>query len=304
MHLDYALMNTSMINISQYMRTSSQKIQNHLESLLCEQDSATAQLFAAARYALQGGKHVRPILALTTVELMGGNVEQGLSAICALECIHTYSMIHDDLPCMDNDDYRRGRLTVHRQFTEGHAVLTGDFLLTYAFEILARDEFLTAEQKVQLMHSLAYHSGAKGMIGGQIMDLASQNQSISIETLNDLHNKKTGALITAALEFGAIISNATEHERVCLSKFGAAIGLTFQIIDDILDVTESEAKHGRSVSSDIVNGKATYVSLLGIEQAQICANHYYQQALQALAPLKQDVSNLISLADFILHRKH
>lgn len=293
-----------MTDLPTYLRTQSELIELHLEKLIPARHGATQQLFEAARYAvLGGGKRLRPILTLATVDMLGGSIEAALTPACAVEMIHCYSLIHDDLPCMDDDDYRRGKLTVHRRYNEGHAVLTGDFLLTYAFDVLASCPLLTPEKKVQLMAILAKKSGAEGMIGGQVMDIASEGQKITLDTLQLLHRQKTGALLTAAIEFGGIVSNASPSQLEHLRAFGENIGLAFQIVDDILDVTSSEAKHGRAVSSDVANGKSTYVTLLGLEQAKAYAQQFYQQALQALKPFPRS-SQLKDIADYIVQRNH
>lgn len=292
-------------DIAHYLHTQSQIIEKELERLIPLRHGPYQDLFEAARYALLGGgKRLRPILTLTTTRMLEGDVQLALTPACTLELIHTYSMIHDDLPCMDNDDYRRGKLTVHKKYSEGHAVLTGDFLLTYAFEVLATTPHLNADKKGQLIATLAQRSGSDGMIGGQVMDLACEGKKIPLETLRLLHRNKTAALITAAVEFGGIISNATPPQLDCLRQFGEAIGLAFQVVDDILDVTSSQTKHGRTIASDIRNEKSTYVSLLGIEQAQSYALNFYHQAIKSLKSLPYDTSLLVSLADFVLKRKH
>jgi geranylgeranyl diphosphate synthase type II len=292
-------------DIANYIQTQGQIIDKELDRLVPMRHGPHQQLFEAARYVLLGGgKRLRPILTLTTTHILEGDPNLALIPACTLEMIHTYSMIHDDLPCMDNDDYRRGKLTLHRKYSEGLAILTGDFLLTYAFEVLAVDRHLNADKKTQLIAILARQSGSEGMIGGQIMDLAYEGKKISLDALRLLHRNKTAALITAALEFGGIISNAPPNQLDCLRQFGEYIGLAFQVVDDILDVTLSHAKHGKAVASDIRNEKSTYVSLLGIEQAQSYALNFYNQAVKALAPLPYDTSLLVGLADFILRRKH
>lgn len=292
-------------DISSYLESQSQIIEQELERLVPVRQGPCQELFDSARYALlNGGKRLRPIFTLATTKMLQGDPDLALTPGCTLELIHTYSMIHDDLPCMDNDDYRRGKLTVHKKYSEGHAVLTGDFLLTYAFEILATHPHLDGHKKSQLIATLARQSGSDGMIGGQVMDLAYEGKKVSLEILQLIHRNKTGALITAAIEFGGIISNASSAQLESLRQFGEAIGLAFQVIDDILDVTSSEIKHGRAIASDICNEKSTYVSLLGIEEAQSYALHFYNQAIQALASLPHDTSLLLGLANFILHRKH
>jgi geranylgeranyl diphosphate synthase type II len=292
-----------MTEITRYLEVQSQLIEQHLDRLVPMRHGPHQHLFEAARYALLGGgKRLRPILALTTTQMLGGNLSHALSPACTLEMIHTYSLIHDDLPCMDNDDYRRGKLTVHKKYSEGHAVLTGDFLLTHAFEVLATDQHLPAEKKAQLIAILARQSGGEGMIGGQVMDLAYEGKKITLDTLRLLHRNKTAALITASIEFGGVLGNASPSCLDCLRQFGESIGLAFQIVDDILDVTSSQAKHGRS--SDLMNEKSTYVSLLGLEQAWAYALNFYNQAVKTLKPLPYDTSLLIGLADFIVQRKH
>lgn len=293
-----------MTDIAHYLQTQSQIIERELERLVPLHHGPYQQLFDSSRYALLGGgKRLRPILTLTTARILGSDPAPALTPACTLELIHTYSMIHDDLPCMDNDDYRRGKLTVHKKYSEGHAVLTGDFLLTYAFEILATDPHLNGERKSELIATLARRSGSDGMIGGQVMDLAYEGKKIPLEVLRLLHRNKTAALITAAIEFGGIISNAPPAHLDALRQFGEAIGLAFQVIDDILDVSSSEAKHGRAIASDIRNQKSTYVSLLGIEQAHAYALNFYQQAIKSLKSLPYDTSLLVALADYIIKRK-
>lgn len=294
-----------MADIACYLQAQSQIIEQELNRLVPVRHGPYQHLFESARYALLGGgKRLRPILTLTTTRMLEGDPQLALIPACTLELIHAYSMIHDDLPCMDNDDYRRGKLTVHRKYSEGHAVLTGDFLLTYAFEVLATHPHLSPDKKSQLIATLAHRSGSEGMIGGQVMDLAYEGKKVPLDTLRLLHCNKTAALITAAIEFGGIISNATTSQMDCLRQFGEAIGLAFQVIDDILDVTSSQTKHGKAIASDIRNEKSTYVSLLGIDHAQAYALNFYNQAIKALKPLSYDTSLLIGLADFILQRKY
>ncbi|MFI0435197.1 MAG: polyprenyl synthetase family protein [Parachlamydiaceae bacterium] len=290
------------LDIRHYLQTQHQMIEQELNRLVPIRGAPYDILFESARYVLLGGgKRLRPTLTLATTRALQGNPDLALTPACTLELIHTYSMIHDDLPCMDNDDYRRGKLTLHKKYNEGYAVLTGDYLLTYAFEILATDPHLSTEKRLQLIQTLAQRSGSDGMIGGQVMDLRYEGKNIELEDLRLLHHNKTGALITAAVEFGGIVANATSVQMNQLRQFGQALGLAFQIVDDILDVTSSEAKHGKIVASDVVNHKSTYVSLLGIEQAKKCAEQMYHQALDSLKELPYDTSLLVGLADFGLN---
>lgn len=292
-------------DISTYLSSHIHLIEKELDQLIPSRAGPYQQIFESARYAiLGGGKRLRPILALTTVQMFGGNVHAALRPACSLELIHTYSMIHDDLPGMDNDDYRRGKLTVHKKYTEGLAILTGDYLLTYAFEVLSRDPHLTAETKVKLIDTLASRCGSDGMIGGQVMDLTFGGKSISIDSLRLLHHNKTASLITASIDFGSILSQAEPSHMANLRQFGESIGLAFQVVDDILDITTSEAKHGKAIASDIRNDKTTYATLLGLEQAKTYANQLFNQALLSLKPLPFDTSLLENLAKFMIDRTH
>jgi geranylgeranyl diphosphate synthase type II len=290
------------IDIQSYIKSKALLIEQKLNSLTPEESGPIKTLFDAARYSLLGGgKRMRPLLLMATVEMLGGNLESSLSSACALEMIHTYSMIHDDLPCMDNDDFRRGKPSLHRAFPEAHAVLAGDFLLTYAFETIAKEPLLEDQQKVKLISLLAHHSGGHGMIGGQIMDIEAEN--VDLEKLQLIHRYKTGALLMAALEMGGIICKATDHEISQLRSFGSAIGLAFQIVDDVLDVTSSEQKHGKAHSSDATNNKQTYASLLGIEAAKEKAHSLVKNAKVTLSSLPYSSEVLCNLADFIVYRK-
>lgn len=294
-----------MSDIAGYLKSQSQVIDNHLEQLVPIHHGLYQQLFEAARYSLLGGgKRLRPILAITTTKMLAGDVQTALSPACTLEIVHTYSLIHDDLPCMDDDDFRRGQPTLHKKYSEGHAVLTGDYLLTYAFEVLATAPHISPEKKVKLIGTLAKKIGSDGMIGGQVMDLAYEGKKINLDTLRLLHRNKTGALITAAMEFGGILGNANETQMEHLRHFGENIGLAFQIVDDILDVTSSQIKHGKKVSSDLINEKSTYVKLLGLEQSQVYAQDLYNKAINSLKVFGDQAAILIALADFIIHRKH
>lgn len=292
------------MDIEQYLQSKRRLIDHQLDILVPENDAPFNQLFKAARYSLLGnGKRLRPILALATCETLGGSEEMALAPVCALELVHAYSLIHDDLPCMDNDDFRRGKPTLHKVFPEGHALLAGDFLLTFAFELLATAPRLTNEQKVKLISILAQKSGSQGMIAGQLMDIEAVEKEISLDLLRYIHQFKTGALITASVEFGAILANASEIQMNILSQFAKEIGLAFQIIDDVLDVTSSEQKHGKTVASDVINKKTTYVALLGLEQSRSTAIKLLESAVHKLKQLSLNTSLLANLAKMIVHRQ-
>ncbi len=289
------------MNLQKYYAEKASLINKRLDELVAEKELPHDLLFKAARYSLLApGKRLRPILAIAVVEMLGGESEMAVTPACALEMIHAYSLIHDDLPCMDNDDFRRGRPTLHKAYSEGLAVLAGDFLLTYAFEVLTTCPEITAEQQVQLVKTLARGSGGDGMIGGQVLDIASANQKIDLERLQLIHAKKTGALITTAVEFGGILARASTEETPLLRKYGENLGLAFQIVDDILDVTQSKAKHGNAVSSDIRNNKTTYVSLLGLEQSGRAAKKLIEEALYSLSKLSGDTAALVAIAKAVV----
>lgn len=284
------------MDLNHYLSEKCTLIEQHLNLLVPEQSVPFNQLYRAARYSLiGGGKRLRPVLTLATTEMLGGDIQQALSPACALEILHTYSLIHDDLPCMDDDDFRRGKPSLHKAFPESHAVLTGDFLLTFAFEVLSEAPQLSAEQKTELIRCLAKNSGAHGMIGGQIMDIEAEGKTIDLITLQAIHENKTGAMIAASIQFGAIIANASLQTRQLLTQFGKKIGLVFQIVDDILDVTTKRA-------SDAANHKSTYASILGLKKAQALATSITEEAVQILAQLPFNTTLLYQLATHLIKR--
>jgi len=294
-----------MPDLSGYLKVHLEAIEQRLEQLVPVHHGTDFLLYEAVRYSLLGaGKRIRPILTLAVTESLGCDVRKALTAASALELVHTYSLVHDDLPCMDNDDYRRGKLSLHRKYNEGIALLAGDFLLTRAFEVIAADTTLNSDQRVQLISLLARAGGGVGMIGGQVMDVSFDKKKASFDDLILLHRKKTGALIEASVEFGCIIAEAQAHQLMAFRHFAENIGLAFQIIDDVLDVTSSETKHGRVIGSDQANGKTTFATLLGVERAKEYANTHLQEAIKAIKPLHIDASKLIALAHFITHRQH
>ena len=255
-------------------------INHRLSELLSTPSLPQGELFEAAKYSLLApGKRLRPLFVLSILKGYSTSLEMGLDPACAIEMIHTYSLIHDDLPCMDNDDLRRGRPTLHKVYPEGLAVLTGDFLLTYAFEVLSMSKKITLMQKLDLIKILSKRSGAKGMIGGQVVDLASEGQSIGWDTLHFMHLHKTAALFTACFEFGAVICDAPKNDRLLLMECGQALGVAFQIIDDLID-GPLEGK-----SSDLTKEKATSVSMLGMQKAEEKARLLIEQATLGIKKL-------------------
>lgn len=295
---------TSSQSTTSYMQEQSRVIHRQLEQLMASDPTAYASLYTAASYSLlSGGKRLRPILVLASTEALGGDANAALIPACALEMIHTYSMIHDDLPCMDNDDFRRGKPTLHRVYDEAVALLAGDLLLTYPFELLAEAPDLSIEQRLELIRLLARASGGHGMIGGQVMDIQQKAECMTDRSLEAMHRRKTGALLTAALEFGAVIAQATSEIRQQLTLFGQNIGLAYQIIDDVLDITASEHKHGRKIASDHLNGKKTYATLLGVPQAKQKAETLLKQSLEILNGLALKTCHLQELAKLLVYRE-
>ncbi|MBA3603914.1 MAG: polyprenyl synthetase family protein [Parachlamydiaceae bacterium] len=292
------------MSLNEHFQEYSTLIEHHLENLIHVSNMPYRQLFSAARYSvLGGGKRLRPILVLATVQALGGSIQHALSAASAVELVHTYSLIHDDLPCMDDDDFRRNKPSLHKAFSEAHAVLTGDYLLSYAFELLANDPHLQPEQKVKLVSLLAKGCGGNGMIGGQIMDIEAEGIAVDQATLECIHHHKTGALITASIAMGATVANGSEADMKALCSYGNDLGLAFQVMDDIIDVRSSLQKHGKAVSSDVINNKTTYVTLFGREKAESIAHQLGDSAKNHLKSVQGDTARLSELADLIIGRK-
>lgn len=275
-----------------------------LQELFREKEcSMQKSLFAAASHSLfPTGKLLRPLLCFAVAESYGVAPEAIVLPACSLEIVHTYSLIHDDLPCMDDDDFRRGKPSLHKVYTEGHAVLTGDFLLTFAFEILTKAPHLTDSQKLALITVLSQKGGSQGMIGGQNLDLSSTGRDIDWETLEKIHIGKTSALFQASLSFGAILANAPESDKALLEEFGKLLGLSFQIIDDVLDVTGNEKELGKPVGSDAKKQKVTAVGVLGLEKAKEYGNLLSEKAVNTLLKLSTSSPHLENLTKKLLHR--
>ncbi len=291
------------MNLAIFLEESRTVLEHKLEELLEEKQTSYHSLLDASRYAALGsGKRLRPILVLATAQVFGSDLDTALVPACAIELIHTYSLIHDDLPAMDDDDYRRGKPTVHNVFPESHAILAGDHLLTYAFELLSEAPGLTSDQKIQLIATLSKASGANGLIGGQVMDLESEGGTLSLDMLKEIHTRKTGALIQAAVLFGGIIGGATEEQLTALKEYSHDIGLAFQIIDDVLDITASEEKHGKHIGSDAINNKVTSATLLGIDKAKKYALQLLSSAQNHLVEMKQNTALLSELSECLVNR--
>jgi len=251
-----------------------------------------------------GGKRIRPVLALAAAEAVGGDPATILPAAVSLELIHTYSLIHDDLPAMDNDDYRRGRLSNHKVFGEANAILAGDALLTYAFELLANPGTSQPDRQLRIIREVAVAAGKDGMVGGQVADVAGEGKTLNIDEIEEIHKGKTGALLTVSARLGGILAGGTEPQVTALTDYAQALGLAFQIKDDILDVVGNSEMLGKPAGSDLRQGKATYVSLLGLEGAEQQLHAQIQKAQTALKPLDEGATFLNELAYFIEQRQH
>ena len=278
-----------------------------LAEYLPEEDILQADVITAMRYSLLGGgKRIRPVLVLEFCRICGGDEQIALPFACAVEMIHTYSLIHDDLPCMDDDDMRRGRPSNHKVFGEDTALLAGDALLTMAFETMLSDESVRlagAQRAAKAAGCLARAAGAHGMVGGQVIDLMSEGRSISLETLKKMDEGKTGALILASAQMGCVLAGADDKQIQAAESYARAIGLAFQIVDDILDVTGDAQTLGKPIGSDSGNNKCTYVSLMGLENAEKTVEELTAAAVEALSGLGGEAGYLISLAKKLAARK-
>ena len=280
---------------------------SHIQPQDARASDALAGLEDAVRYALQaGGKRIRPCLVYAAAQAAGnGNTDVAAldDAACAMELVHTYSLIHDDLPAMDNDDLRRGRPTLHKAFDEATAILVGDGLQALAFELLASANGLSAEARLQMVTVMAQAAGLGGMVGGQFVDIAATGSPLALVELQGLHALKTGALIRASLSLGGIAAGAPDADQAALEAFGAHLGLAFQVVDDILDVEGSAATLGKTGGKDAAAGKTTYVSLLGLEGARSAADALLADGLEALECFGDNANPLRDLARYIVQRQ-
>lgn len=281
-------------------------IEKQLLELLPTAPAMERQVIDAMRYALlAGGKRLRPFLVMQSASLFSIDEEHAIRVAAAIECLHTYSLIHDDLPAMDDDDLRRGKPTVHIKYDEATAILAGDALLTLAFEILADEKtHPDAEVRCDLIAALSRAAGAIGMVGGQMIDLKAENQPLPQDEIIRMQQMKTGALIVFSCKAGAILAKVTGERRDALAKYADNIGLAFQIVDDLLDVEGSSKDLGKTAGKDIEAGKATLVSLMGTEQARTYANELIEQAISEMQIFDNKADVLKSLAAYILNRAH
>lgn len=294
------------MDLNSYLKYRQQRIDTALDHHLPAEDTLPGRLHQAVRYSVfAGGKRLRPILMLAACEAVGGDTERVLPAACAMEMIHTYSLIHDDLPAMDDDDFRRGRPTCHKVYGDALAILAGDALLTEAFILLsgmAVDSQQSEDACRQAMHIVARCAGSRGMVGGQVVDMESEGKEIDLPTLEYIHTHKTGALILASVQVGALLGGANKTAYDALTRYAEAAGLAFQVADDILDIVGDQELLGKDVGSDEARGKATYPALLGLSVARQRARDLRDLALEGLTEFGETAEPLRQIAHYIVDR--
>lgn len=290
-------------DLAGFTQKASKAVDRALDHFLPSTSTKPATIHKAMRYSLfAGGKRMRPALCLAAAEACGGNWKDAFPMACAVECIHTYSLIHDDLPAMDDDDFRRGKPTNHKVFGEGVAVLAGDALLTQAFEILAQAKPIRKYPTAQLILELAKASGSLQLIAGQVADLEGEGQRLPLKELRYIHERKTSALLCASVRLGGMSAGCSAAQLKALTDFGYNVGLAFQIIDDILDVTQSTEKLGKTAGKDVAAQKATYPALLGLEASKKEAQRLTDRAFKALKVFRGRAQALEGLASYLLQR--
>jgi len=294
------------MDLKNYFEERLSRVDRLLDACLPKEDTLPASLHKAMRYSVfAGGKRIRPMLMIAACEAVGGDVAKVLPAACAMEMVHAYSLIHDDLPAMDDDDFRRGRPTNHKVFGEANAILAGDALLTEAFILLSNPESnrgVSAETLLRVIHLIGRCAGSLGMVAGQVVDMESEGTEVDLPTLEYIHTHKTGALILASIQTGALLGGGSEDALAALTRYGEASGLAFQLADDILDVVGDREVLGKDVGNDEARGKATYVALLGLEGARLRASELRDLAVAALAPLGERAEPLRRIAHYIVDR--
>ena len=294
------------MDLKTYLRTCQKQIDCALDRYLPKVNTKPATLHKAMRYSLfAGGKRLRPILCLAAAEACGGNVDDALPLACALECIHTYSLVHDDLPSMDNDDFRRGRPTCHKVFGDGIAVLAGDALLTVAFEIVSKAKPTLSYDISTLLREIAVAAGSQKLIAGQVADLEAEGKKVKRDQLQFIHENKTAAILKSSVRLGAMSANADARKLSAITRFGQRLGLAFQIIDDILDVTQTSEILGKSAGKDAAAKKATYPGVIGLQKSCEEARRLTRQAHNALSVFSSsDAEPLHALANYLLEREY
>lgn len=297
--------NASGFDIEAYLKDRAGVVERALDASVVDGNGPGAGLLEAMRYSLMaGGKRLRPILALAACEAVGGEMGDAMGLACALEMIHTYSLIHDDLPCMDDDDLRRGRPTNHKVYGEAMATLAGDGLLTDAFKVLARSSSnrVPASVVLNVVAELSEAAGSAGMVIGQAIDILSEGQATDLATLEYLHARKTGALFLASVRGGGLLGGGDRSQIDALTEYGRALGLAFQVIDDILDVEASAEQLGKRTHKDDAHGKVTYPALMGVEKSRAFAHELKNRAITALASFDQRAEPMRQLAAFVVER--
>ena len=291
--------------LSAYLKSTQRAVDSALKIYLPPPNTKPATIHRAMRYSIfAGGKRLRPILCIAAAESCGGRMENALPAACAVEMVHTYSLIHDDLPAMDNDDFRRGKPTNHKVYGEAVAILSGDALLTLAFEVLASAAPTRRYSIADQIRELAQASGSRALIAGQVADLEAEGKKITVAQLRFIHGAKTAALLTSSIRLGAISANATDIDLTALTIFAQNLGLAFQVIDDILDVTQTSEKLGKSAGKDVAAQKATFPAVLGLEKSRKEAHRLTNNSLAALEPLGNRAGRLRDLANHLLQREY
>ncbi len=290
-------------DLETFLRNGAEAVNAALDLFLPKPTVRPATIHKAMRYSLfAGGKRIRPSLVIASAEACGGFVEDALPAACAVECIHTYSLIHDDLPAMDDDDFRRGKPTNHKVFGEGIAVLAGDALLTSAFDIIAQAPASARYSVAMQVRELAEASGSLQLIAGQVADLEGEGKKLTVPQLRYIHERKTSALLRCSARLGGMSAGCTAAQLAALSDFGYHVGLAFQVIDDILDVTQTSEKLGKTAGKDVEAEKATYPSIVGLEKSRRIAQQLTARAFAALKPLGKRAEALNAIAEFLLKR--
>ncbi|HWQ92986.1 MAG TPA: farnesyl diphosphate synthase [Clostridia bacterium] len=293
----------SSFNLESFLTQTSTAVNQALDRFLPSASTRPGTIHKAMRYSLfAGGKRMRPAVCLAAAQACGGTQPAAMPLACAVECIHTYSLIHDDLPSMDNDDYRRGKLTNHKVFGEGIAVLAGDALLTQAFEIAAQCQGWPRYPHKQIILELARASGSLQLIAGQVADLEGEGKKTSAKQLQYIHERKTSALLCCSVRLGGMSANCTPRQLQALTDFGYHVGLAFQVIDDILDVTQTSEKLGKTAGKDTQAQKATYPSIVGLEKSRKIAERLTNRAFESLKPFGNKAVALQALAEFLLKR--
>ncbi|MFL6530327.1 MAG: polyprenyl synthetase family protein [Chthoniobacterales bacterium] len=293
------------MELKAYLAARQKEVDRALDRFLPNEKTKPATIHKAMRYSLfAGGKRLRPILCLAAAEACGGETKAALPFACAVECIHTYSLVHDDLPSMDNDDLRRGRPTSHKVFGDGIAVLTGDGLLTIAFEIATHAEPTRRHSLRDMLRDLAVAAGSQKLIAGQVADLEGEGQKVTRAGLRYIHENKTAAMLAVSVRLGAMTANATDKQLAAITDFGHSLGLAFQVIDDILDVTQTSEKLGKSAGKDVAAQKATYPAVIGLDASRREAKRLTEKADAALKSFGARANMLRQIASYLLAREY